>query len=75
MSPQRAGRPGDTVGVGMLEFIHKAATLVGALQTWFLGQPLPIQVMVGAVGLAVLWVAWILLRVTLAAFRGAFRGL
>jgi hypothetical protein len=42
---------------------------------WLLAQPLPVQVVAGAVGLAVLWVLWILLRVILVAFRAAFRGL
>jgi hypothetical protein len=32
-------------------------------------------VLVGAAALAVLWVLWIVLRVTLVAFRAAFRGL
>jgi hypothetical protein len=59
----------------MLEFIHKAAALVGALHTWYLDQPLPVQVVVGVVALAVLWVAWVVLRLTLGALRGAFRGL
>jgi hypothetical protein len=59
----------------MLEFIREAAALVSALQTWYLGQPLPVQVLVGIVALAVFWVAWIVLRLTLGALRGAFRGL
>ena len=59
----------------MLEFIHTAAVLVAALHAWFLGQPLAVQVVVGAVALAVLWVVWIVVRVTLAACRAAFRGL
>lgn len=40
-----------------------------------LAQPMPMQILVGAVALAVLWVLWIVLRVTLVAFRAAFRGL
>jgi hypothetical protein len=40
-----------------------------------MAQPLPLQILVGAVALAVLWVLWIILRVTLVAFRAAFRGL
>ncbi len=59
----------------MLEFTHKAATLVGALHAWFLGLSLPVQIAAVAMTLAVLWVAWIVLRVTLAAFRSTFRGL
>jgi hypothetical protein len=59
----------------LLELIHKAAMLAGTLQAWLLGQPLPVQILVGAAALAVLWVLWIVLRVTLAAFRAAFRGL
>ena len=69
------GRLGDEAEVVVLEFTHKAVILVGTLQAWFLGQPLPVQVVVGAAALAVLWVAWIVLRVTLAAFRATFRGL
>ena len=42
---------------------------------WLLVQPLPVQVVAGAVGLAVLWVAWILLRIILVATRATFRGL
>ncbi len=42
---------------------------------WFLAQPLPVQVLAGAVGLAVLWVLSIILRVILVALRAAFRGL
>jgi len=62
-------------GVGMLELIDRALALVSAAQTWFLAQPLPLQLLVGAGVLAVLWVLWIVLRVTLVAFRAAFRGL
>jgi len=63
------------VEVILLELIHKVASLIGALQAWFLAQPVVIQVAAGAAALAVLWVVWIVLRVTLAAFRAAFRGL
>ena len=59
----------------MLESIDRVLDLVSAAQAWFLAQPLPLQVLVGAVALAVLWVLWIILRVTLVAFRAAFRGL
>lgn len=59
----------------MLEFIDRLIDLISAAQAWFLAQPLPLQVLVGAAALAVLWVLWIVLRVTLVAFRAAFRGL
>ena len=59
----------------MLEFIDRLIDLISAAQAWFLAQPLPLQVLVGAAALAVLWVWWIVLRVTLVAFRAAFRGL
>ena len=59
----------------MLEFIHNFLALFSAAQAWFLAQPMPVQIVVGAVALAVLWVLWIVLRVTLAAFRATFRGL
>ena len=42
---------------------------------WLIAQPLPLQLGAAVSGLVVLWVLWILLRVTLAALRGAFRGL
>ncbi len=58
----------------MLEFIHRAVALFAAAQAWFLAQPMPIQVLVNVVALAVFWVLWIVLRVTLAAFRATFRG-
>jgi hypothetical protein len=44
-------------------------------ETPFPDQPMPVQIVVGAVALAVLWVLWVVLRVTLAAFRATFRGL
>jgi hypothetical protein len=59
----------------MLELIDRASALFSAAQTWFLAQPMPMQIVVGAVALAVLWVLWIVLRVTLAAFRATFWGL
>ncbi|MFY9976340.1 MAG: hypothetical protein WAK53_18960 [Chromatiaceae bacterium] len=59
----------------MLDLIDRGIALVSAAQVWFLAQPLPVQVLVGAAALAVLWVLWIVLRVTLVAFRAAFRGL
>lgn len=59
----------------MLELIDKAADLFGVVQVWYLAQPLPVQFLVGAVALAVLWFLWLVLRVTLVAFRAAFRGL
>ena len=59
----------------MLESIDSALALYSAAQAWFLAQPLPLQVLIGAATLAVLWFLWIVLRVTLVAFRAAFRGL
>jgi hypothetical protein len=59
----------------MLESVDRALDLFSAAQAWFLAQPLPMQIVLGAVALAVLWVLWIVLRVTLVAFRAAFRGL
>ncbi len=59
----------------MLVFIDRALLLFSAAQAWFLAQPLPLQIVVGAAALAVLWVLWIIVRVTLVAFRAAFRGL
>ncbi len=59
----------------MLAFIDRALALFSAAQAWFLAQPLLIQIVVGAVALAVLWCLWIIVRVTLVAFRAAFRGL
>lgn len=67
-----AGRASE---VGMLELIDRALAQVSATQAWSLAQPLLFQIVVGAVALAVLWVLWIVLRVTLVAFRAAFRGL
>lgn len=59
----------------MLEYIDRALALFSTAQAWFLAQPLPLQILVGVCSLAVLWVLWIILRVTLGAFRIAFRGL
>jgi len=59
----------------VLVFIDKVGAFIGTMQAWFLAQPLPVQILVGAAALAVLWFLWILLRVTLVAFRAAFRGL
>jgi hypothetical protein len=59
----------------MLEFIHRAFVLFSAAHAWFLAQPMLMQIVVGAITLAVLWVLWIVLRVALAAFRATFRGL
>jgi hypothetical protein len=61
--------------VSLLEFIDRALELAATVQAWFMAQPLPLQILVGAVALAVLWVLWIILRVTLVASRAAFRGL
>jgi hypothetical protein len=59
----------------MLELIDKAGALIVTMQAWFLTQSLPVQIVVGAAALAVLWFLWIVLRVTLIAFRATFRGL
>jgi len=59
----------------VLVFIDKFRVFIGTIQAWFLAQPLPVQILVGAAALAVLWFLWIVLRVTLVAFRAAFRGL
>ena len=59
----------------MLVFIDKVGVFIATLQAWFLAQPLPLQLLVGAAALAVLWFLWVVLRVTLVAFRAAFRGL
>jgi hypothetical protein len=75
VTAQRAGPRGDSPEVVILEFIHAAAALVGVLHAWYLDQPLPVQVVVWVVALAVLWVAWLVLRLTLGVLRGAFRGL
>ncbi|MCG6859931.1 MAG: hypothetical protein LJE70_01385 [Chromatiaceae bacterium] len=59
----------------MLENLGRSLVVLQLAQDWFLAQPLPIQVISGCVGLAVIWVLWILLRVILVALRAAFRGL
>jgi len=59
----------------MLELIDQSATAFQLARIWFLDQPLPLQVVSGAIGLAVIWVLWILLRVILVALRATFRGL
>jgi hypothetical protein len=59
----------------MLELMRSAASVVSTVEAWFLAQPLPLQVIMAAGALAVLWVLWIVLRVILVAFRAAFRGL
>jgi len=59
----------------VLVFIDRVLALFSAAQAWFLAQPLPLQLVVGAAALAVIWFLWIILRVTLVAFRAAFRGL
>ncbi len=59
----------------MSGFFDQSLAMIQLAQEWFFAQSLPVQVLVGAVGLAVLWVCWILLRVILVAFRAAFRGL
>jgi hypothetical protein len=59
----------------VFELIHQAGQLIDAARAWFLAQPVPLRVLVGAGLLAVVWVAWILLRVLLVALRAAFRGL
>ena len=56
-------------------FIDRVLALFSAAQAWSLAQPLPLQLVVGAAALAVIWFLWIILRVTLVAFRAAFRGL
>ena len=59
----------------MLELFDRSSTVLGTAVDWLSAQPLPLQVAVGAICLAILWVSWILLRVVLVAFRAAFRGL
>jgi hypothetical protein len=39
----------------MLELIDKAGALIVTMQAWFLTQSLPVQIVVGAAALAVLW--------------------
>ena len=45
----------------MLEFIHRALALFAAAQAWFLAQPMPMQIVAGAVALAALWVLSVVL--------------
>jgi len=59
----------------MSGLLDQSVALVQLAHDWFLAQPLPVQVLAGALGLAVLWVLWILLRVVQFALRAAFRGL
>jgi hypothetical protein len=59
----------------MPDYIDRALALFSTAQAWVLAQPLPLQILIGVCALAVLWVLWILLRVTLGALRIAFRGL
>lgn len=59
----------------MFELARDLGAVVAAGQAWLIGQPLPMQIVAGGVGLAVLWVLWIVLRVVLAALRATFRGL
>ena len=59
----------------MFELVGQSVAPYRLVWDWFLAQPLPVQVVAGAVGLAVLWVSWILVRVLLVALRAAFRGL
>lgn len=61
--------------MNMLELIDRASALFAAAPAWYLTQSVPLQILVGAVALAVLWVLWIVLRVTLVAFRAALWGL
>ncbi len=55
----------------MLEFTASAVAILYTPQAWFLAQPIPMQIVVGVVALAVFWVLRIVLRVTLAAFRAS----
>lgn len=48
--------------VGLLELIDRALALVSVAQPWFLAQPLLLQILVGAVALAVPGVLWMVLR-------------
>jgi hypothetical protein len=59
----------------MFDLIHEAGQLVDTAREWFVAQPVPLQLLLGAGILAVLWVIWIVLRVLLVALRAAFRGL
>jgi hypothetical protein len=59
----------------MLDLVDRSIALLELAGSWITAQPLPIQVVAGAAGLAVLWVLSIILRVILVALRAAFRGL
>jgi hypothetical protein len=74
--PRGSQSRGDLINglseVIMLEFIDRGLAVFSAVQAWFLALPMPMQIVVGLVALAVLWVLWIILRVTLAVFRATF---
>lgn len=57
----------------MIECIDTTLALISAAEAWLPAQPMPIQIVVGAVALAVLWVLLIVPRVTFVAFRAVFR--
>ena len=59
----------------MFELVDRLVAFSQLAWEWIIAQSLPLQLGAGVAGLVVLWVLWILLRVTLAALRGAFRGL
>lgn len=59
----------------MLDFLYQSTERLQLVLAWFDAQALPVQIVAGAVVLALLWVLWILLRVALVALRAAFRGL
>lgn len=59
----------------MVEFLDQAAEAFQLARSWFVAQPMLLQVVSGAAAFAVLWVIWILLRVVLVALRATFRGL
>ncbi|MEA3276802.1 MAG: hypothetical protein U9Q81_16210 [Pseudomonadota bacterium] len=59
----------------VFEVVDRLVDAVELARVWILGQPLPLQILVGVVALAVLWVLWIVVRVILVAFRATFRGL
>ena len=68
----RSGADSERGGAWMstLEFIDRALALVSSAQAWLLAQPPAFQILVGTVALAVFWVLWIVLRVSLVAFWG-----
>jgi hypothetical protein len=59
----------------MSDLFYRSTEAIQLAQDWFLSQSLPVQVVAGGIGLAVIWVLWIILRVILVALRAAFRGL